>query len=261
MTRLIRSIAVMKAVACLACGAWLLASGPQIRADDDAKKIVEAAVKAHGGAEKLAKDKDKSVIQKGKAKIYTMGLEIDSTMEMRAGDKKFRQDIKFSIMGQDVEQVVVFDGKEMWIAVNGKVIQTLSKKEDLDWLKETVYSEEVAGLVLLGAKDIELSIIGDDKVGETPVVGVRVSKKNHKDISLYFDKKTHLLKKIENRTLEFQTRVEMAEEKIMDGYKEIDGQMRPMKVTINRDGKKFIEFEFGSIEFVDKLDDSTFKKP
>ncbi len=261
MTRLIRSIALVKVVACLACGAWLLASGPQVRADDDAKKVLEAATKAHGGAETLAKFKDKSVIQKGKAKIYTMGLEIEATMETRAGGKKFRQDIKFSLMGMDFEQQVAFDGKEMWIALNGTVMQTLSKKEDLDVLKESVYAEEVASLVLLNAKDFELSIIGDDKVGETPVVGVRVSKKDHKDVSLYFDKKTHLLKKIENRALDFASRVEVAEEKIMDGYKDVDGQMRPKKVTLNRDGKKFLEFELESAEFVEKLDDSIFKKP
>jgi hypothetical protein len=141
------------------------------------------------------------------------------------------------------------------------VIMTLDKKEDLEMIQEAIHAEEVAGLVLLGSKDVELAIIGDDKVGDTPVVGIRVSKKDRKDVSLFFDKKTHLLKKIENRSVDFQSRTEVADEKIMSDYKEFDGQMFPTKVLMNRDGKKYIEFEYTSHEFVDKLDDSTWKKP
>jgi hypothetical protein len=261
MNRVLQSIAVARAIAYLACGAWLLGLGAPARADEDAKKVVEAAIMAHGGAEKLAKNKDKSVIQKGKLKIYVMGLEIEGTMEIRAGDKKFRQDIKGSVMGQDFNQGVVYDGKELWIAINGKVVMTLDKKEDLEMIQEAVHAEEAAGLVLLGSKDVELSLIGDDKVGDTPVVGIRVSKKGRKDVSLYFDKKTHLLKKIENRSVDFTSRTEVADEKIMSDYKEFEGQMQPTKVTMNRDGKKYIEFEYTSHEYVDKHDDSTWKKP
>src|SRR5262245_4935508 len=152
MNRMLQSIAAVRLLACVTCGAWLLAGSPA-RADDDARKVIEAAIKAHGGAEKLAKNKDKSAIQKGKLKIYVMGLEIEGTMEMRAGDKKFRQDVKGSLMGQDFNQAVVFDGKELWIAIGGKVLMTLDKKEDLEMLQEAIHAEEVVGQVLLGAKD------------------------------------------------------------------------------------------------------------
>ena len=44
------------------------------RADDaDAKKVIDKAIKAHGGAETLAKLKDKSSIIKGKMNINVMG--------------------------------------------------------------------------------------------------------------------------------------------------------------------------------------------
>ena len=39
-------------------------------------------------------------------------------------------------------------------------------------------------------KGYELSLIGEDKVEGKKVVGVRVSKKDQKDISLYFDAET-----------------------------------------------------------------------
>jgi hypothetical protein len=141
------------------------------------------------------------------------------------------------------------------------VVTTLSKKEDLDLIEEAIHAEKVGSLMFLGDKSIELSIIGDDKVGDTPVVGVRVSKKNRRDVSLYFDKKTHLLKKVESRGLAYQSREEVAQERIVEEYKEFDGLMRPSKMTVNQDGKKAVEMEITGYETVDQFDDSTFKKP
>jgi hypothetical protein len=261
MNRVFKSIAGVRVIACLVCGSWLLAAGSTARADDEAKKVIEAAVKAHGGAEKLAKNKNKAVNIKGKLKVFANGMELDATMEAWAGEKKFRQDIKLSIMGMDIEQTVAFDGKEVWIAANGKVVMTLDKKEDLELVEEALHAEKVGDLQLLDDKTIELSIIGDDKVGDTPVVGVRVSKKGRKDVSLYFDKKTHMLKKTESRGLDFQSRQEVTQERIVDEYQEVDGVMRPKKLTVNQDGKKTVEMEFTGFETMDKLDDSTVKKP
>src|SRR5260370_30988043 len=137
----------------------------------------------------------------------------------------------------------------------------LKKEEELAPIKEAIFAEEAAGLALLGSKDIELSIIGESKVDDTPVVGVRVSKKGHKDVSLYFDKTTHLLRKVESRGMDFQTQMEVAQERIMSDYKERNGVKRPTKVIVNNDGKKVADLEILETKIVDKLDDDTFDKP
>src|SRR5262245_37775694 len=143
------------------------------RADDaEAKKVIDTAIKAHGGAEALAKQKDKSVILKGKININVMGG-IDATMEMFAGGEKFKQELKFSIMGMDFTQIVGYDTKELWIALNGNVIQTKTGK-DLDPIKETIHAERMAGLALLGDKDLQFSTIAESKVGDQEVVGIKV---------------------------------------------------------------------------------------
>src|SRR5206468_1711063 len=123
----------------------------------------------------------------------------------------------------DFTQTVCFDGKEMWIAVNGKVIMTI-KDKDLDIVKETMQAEEVAGLVLQKEKGLELSLIGDDKVNDKPVVGVRVARKDKKDVSLFFDKETGLLAKVENRGVNFLTKAEVTQARVMSDYKEVGGQ-------------------------------------
>ncbi len=244
----------------LTLAALTIALGGAARAEDvDAKKVIEKAIKAHGGAETLAKFKDKSTILKGKMNINVMGG-LDATMEMFAGGKKFKQVLRFSVMGMDFTQEVGFDGKEMWIALNGKVIMTITGK-DLDAIKESIHAEEMAGLALLGDKGLEFSTIGESKLGDQELIGIRVSKKDHKDVSLFFDKKTGLLAKMENRNLDFQTKEEVNEERIVHDYKDIDGLKRPTRVVMNRDGKKFIEMEITEQKFVDRLDDGTFDKP
>lgn len=237
-----------------------------VRADEAAKKVVEKAIKAHGGAELLQKQKDKGVIQKGKMHLTVMGLDIDGTIEITAiGNEsknyKFRQDLKFSIMGQDIDQVIAFDGKQVWVTINGMVAMTIDSTEDLAALKDAAFAEEAASLVLLQDKDTEVSIIGEDKVDDIPVVGIRVSKKGHKDVSLYFEKESGLLKKVQNRSLDFQSRQEVEQVRILSNYKEINGQMHPMKVVVHQDGNPLIEIEFTDVKLVDSIDDSTFAKP
>lgn len=259
MNRVFKSFAGVRVMALLVSGAWLLAAGSTARADDDAKKVVEAAVKAHGGAEKLAKLKDKAVQQKGRMKIF-MPIEVEGDFEMTASGGKFRRQFKFTFMGTDVDSNQVFDGKNFWISTNG-MLMTFDKKEDIDALKEAMHAEKAAGLALLGDKNIELALIGDDKVDDTPVVGVRVSEKGHKDVSLFFDKKTHLLKKIVNRGLDFQSHMEVEQERVIEEYKEFEGLKRPTKVTVNKDGKKQVVVEIAEMKYIDKPDDNTFSKP
>src|SRR5260221_1700226 len=56
----------------LSCTALtLILAGVRVRAEDaEAKKVVEAAIKAQGGAEAIAKYKDKAVTTKGKIKLF-----------------------------------------------------------------------------------------------------------------------------------------------------------------------------------------------
>jgi hypothetical protein len=252
---------LMKSLMFSVPAALALVFATSAHAGDEAKTILEQAAKAHGGAENISKHKDESVIEKGKIHVSTMGVELDGTMEMSANMQRFRQDLQFSLMNQDFTQNVVFDGKELWVAINGKIGLLQDKKEDLDLIKEQIYAESAASLALMGDKSIEVSIIGEDKVGDTPVVGVRVSKKGHKDVSLYFDKETHLLKKTQFRGSDFQSHTEVEEEHILDDYKDVNGEKHPMHVTIMRDGKKFLEMEVTEVKYVEKLDDSLFEKP
>jgi len=229
------------------------------RADDDARKVLDKAVQALGGAELLKKTKDKSVHQHSKITVSEMNIE--GKMETFTTGKKFKHIIDINVNGMDIKQEVCFDEKELWIAVNGKVAITLSKDEQVAAVREAIFADSAVGKAMLGDKSIECSIIGEGKVEDKPATGVRLTSKGHKDVSAWFDKKSGLLVKIESRGVEFQSGQEVAEERIINEYKEVEGYKRPSRISVHRDGKKVAEIEVTETKLLDNLDDSTFAKP
>jgi hypothetical protein len=114
---------------------------------------------------------------------------------------------------------------------------------------------------LKDAKVYTLSLLGESTVNEKPAVGVKVTRKDYRDINLYFDKNTGLLAKIERQALDSMTQQEVAEERIIVEYQEVDGQKVAKKVLVNRDGKKFTEAEVLEYKPSAKVEESDFAKP
>jgi hypothetical protein len=112
---------------------------------------------------------------------------------------------------------------------------------------------------LLVGDTYKLELIGEAKVSDKPAVGVRVSAKGHKDISLFFDKESGLLVKTQKRTKE--AGVEVDEENFYSDFKEIDGVKLPMTLKILHDGKKFLDAKVTEAKLLEKLDDDVFAKP
>jgi hypothetical protein len=140
--------------------------------------------------------------------------------------------------------------------------QTMDLKgEELDNHKEELHAEQVQTLVpLLKNKAFTLHSLGEIKVNDRAAVGVRVVSRGHKDVNLYFDRKTSLLAKVERRTLDDAGK-EITEETILSDYKDVDGIKVPMKAVIHHDGKKFLETETTEFRFLDQIDASEFARP
>ena len=164
-------------------------------------------------------------------------------------------------MGQDIKNVVVFNGKTLWVNTNGNEM-VFDKKEDIDAIKESLYSEKMAGLALLGSKDVELSVIGDDKVGDTPVVGVRVSSKGHQgNASAFFDKKRTCSRR--SSAVPWISRATWRSSKRASSRstRRSTASSGRVRVAVMKDGQKQVEIEITEIKWVDKLDEDTFAKP
>ena len=173
---------------------------------------------------------------------------------------KVRTDINFEAGGMKFAVVNLLNGDKGWVSLNGKTDDM--PKEAVDEGKEELYADGVARLYMLTDKEFKLSPLGDSKVGDKEAIGVKVSRKDHRDVNLYFDKKTTLLLKVEHQIKDFQMGgKEQLQENIYDDYKDVDGIQVAMKLLIKRDGKNYLDAEMSDVKFFDKLDDKTFDKP
>jgi hypothetical protein len=251
---MLRPLAALSAIGLIALGTNLRA------ADDQPKDVIAKAIKAHGGEEFLTKNK--AAISKGKGKITIPGVgNVDFAQETAFMlPDKLKESLEISINGQNLSLITLVNGDNYSIEANGTAV-------DLDdTMKETL--KNVSHMLKLGRlvalttdKGFELSLIGEDKVEDKPAIGIRVVCKGKKDINLFFDKVTHLLVKLEYRTNDPFTKNEINEERIIAEYsKDKDGVPKPKKVIVKHDSKTFLELEISEVEFLEKLDDSQFKK-
>ncbi len=172
---------------------------------------------------------------------------------------KFKDSMELKIGDKSINVLTLISGDKMTIEVDGKAIDVPAEAKAA--MKDVGHVMEVARLTTLKDKSFELSLIGEDKVDGKKVVGVRVAKKGQNDISIYFDKETGLMAKIEFRTVDQASGKEITEERMPSGYeKNKEGVAVPKKVTIKRDGKTFLEAEVLEAKYLEKLDDSEFKK-
>ena len=249
-TRLILSLAV-----CLA-----LAAAGGARADEVVNAILDKAIKAHGGADKLAREGAARTRSKGTIEILG-GLSFTEESLVQDPDK-LKSTLQLEVMGQNVTVVTAFSKDKGWYQANGQTMDMDAKM--LDAMKEALYLIRVAKLTALRDnkdKALEVSILGEDKVDGRPVIGIRVASKGHNDISLFFDKETGLVSKLVHRSPDPMSGQEITEERIIQEYQDLDGLKVAKKALINHDGKKFMEVEVLEVKLVDKVDDSEFAKP
>jgi hypothetical protein len=234
----------------------LAATAGRAVAQDDAKAIIEKAIQAQGGAEKL--EKYKAVHTKGKGTLQLLGMGIEFTTESYAQrPDHFKSVMEMNFGGMKISMTQMYNGDKFTINQNGMDVPLNDdmKKE----VKEQVYAERIGDLLILKEKDIKLTALGESQVEGKPAVGVKISSPGHRDISLYFDKDSGLPVKSEGKSLDAMTMQEVNQEKFYSDYKDFDGLKRPTKVTVNRDGKKFMDVEVTELKNLEKLDDSVFQ--
>jgi hypothetical protein len=238
-----------------------LAVGVAARADDqkDLKDLVDKAIKAHGGADNIAKQK--AMVFKAKGKFYGVGedgIPYTGTWSVHEPDR-LRVEIDAEMGGQAFKFISVVDKDKGWIAI-GETLQDLDK-EHMAESREEMHAMRLSQLMGLTDKDCKLSAVGEMKVNDKPAIGVRVEYKGYQDVTLYFDKETNLLVRSDRRVKDVDMGKEFNGENYYSDFKKVNGVLTPHKHVIKRDGKVYVDHEITEIEVKDKLEDSLFKKP
>jgi len=272
MTRLKQMVATLALVIGIGigmAGSFLAANVSRAQArgegeDAEARAIIDKAIKAHGGADKLSQFKAVSAKWVGKRKVENMfywdavyvvtyempdKIRFDAEVENPNGEKfSFRR---------------VVNGKKGWQGW-ARGMRDL-KEAEVAQIVDELYAHWLASLVPFKDKGFEFSRVGDITVDGKDAVGVRVSCKGRPDVNLFFDKKTGLAIKSERRAKDPGTNQEYTAESIYRDHKAFQGVMWPTNRLDRRDGMDLEEnsgrFELSEYQAHDKLEEKSLAKP
>jgi outer membrane lipoprotein-sorting protein len=242
----------------LTAAAFLLAPLGAVRAADDAMAIVDKAIKAHGGAEDLAKFK--AAQWKAKGALQLPGFKVSYTGKYSfQAPNQFRIDMDSEFGGQKIAIGVGTDGMTAWEKSGDQSQEQNMKKAQA--FKDSVYGINLARVLPLKDKDITLATAGEEKVGGKPALGVLAKSKGQPDVTLYFDKDTGLLVKTKMQIWDEFSNKDVTQETLLQDYKLKDGKQMFNKLVIRRGDKDLIEEELSDYKPLEKLEASVFAKP
>jgi hypothetical protein len=249
----------MRQICCFVLTLAGIAAAPPVRVDEQQvlKAIVEKGVEVAGGADLLAKYP--GATWKGKGTYHGAGAPLPFTL---TGARQGPTQLALTVVsrGKDfaVTRTIVINGEQGWSKLNERTEEM--PKEVLAEEKERLYAGWVATLApLLKEMDFTLAALPPAKVGGKEAAGVKVSHKGQRDVLLYFDKASGLLRKREANVADRGKTIK--EEVLFDDYRPAAGMKHARKVRVDRDGKLISETEITEYTPHEKLPEATFARP
>ena len=221
-------------------------------AQQDVQETIKKAVEAHGGKEALTKAQQfkrtsSGTIFFGQTQKFTDELIV-------ALPTKIKLDIK---LDTKENLLMCLEGDTGWSIASGFPID-LSKEKIVE-LKEESYFLQVTNLVSILEPTSKLTSLGESKLMNKPVLGVKVSLAGGPEVSLYFDKETNLLTKAERKGK--QSGVEILKGVQYSDFQNFGAVKFATKETHFLGGNKFVENKNITYTILEKVDASVFKKP
>jgi hypothetical protein len=238
----------------LAVMLFLVVGGPSRADENDAKSVLDRAIKAAGGEEKLGKVD--AFMWKAKGTVVFNGNESDTSMEVTVkGLDHYRREF-----GNDqFHGVIVLAGDKGWRKFGDN--STELEGDGVANEKRNVYISVIPiTLVPAHGKGFKLEAAGEEKVGDKPAVVLKITGPDGKDFKLSFDKESGLPVKEVATVIGFQG-MEMTLETTFSDYKDFGGIKKATKIEIKRDGERFQSLEVTDFKVLEKVDSDTFTEP
>jgi hypothetical protein len=238
-------------------GVAVLAADPPPDKKAEAIQLIARALQALGGDEKTLA----LPARQGKAmgKAYRFGVPVPCTAEY-AFHFPDRWNVRFTLdlTGLKLLSTIVYDKGQAWERLGNDLKE--KTKEQAAEIGHFVYYVWLHQLTPLKGPEFTLEALGESKIEETAVRGVKVSCKGRRDTRLFFDAKTHHLIASETTTRDeagkevpFATRV--------GGYVKVDGVGYYTTIKVSRDGKPHYEETLTEQKRLPTLPDTLFNKP
>ena len=158
--------------------------------------------------------------------------------------------------------LIVNNGTKVWMSAMGNTSEVTG--DPLEYQRQELEAGYISSLIPIAKPNhkYELSLFGDEEIDGEPCDGVNVKRGDRPLVTMFFSRKTGLLKKLQTVVHAAEKNyAEVVEATVYSEYKKVDGTIVPMKAAITRDGEKFVDSETTSIKFPESFDDSVFAKP
>jgi hypothetical protein len=242
----------------------VLVLAPALYADEaaDAKAVVDKAIKAMGGSDKLAKTP--ATTFKCKATVSDDGkkeADFNGTWSIQLPDK-YRAEVELTHDGKTETVTIVINGDKGWAHKTNENKTEDAPADALAVIRADFGAIHLAhNLVPLTGKDYKLSSLGEAKVDNRAAIGIKVERKDLPDVDLFFDKETNLPVKAEVRVKERTGAEEMMHTFLFQDYKEADGTKHFTKLILHRGDKEAMVMELSELKRLEKLEATLFDKP
>lgn len=224
----------------------------------DANAILDKAIKALGGEDKLSKAKIFSVKTKGTISFGGNDNEF-TTQAIHQGLDHVRQEFEGDFGGNKIKAVSVLAGDKGWRKFGEE--STELDKGALTDEKQRVYLALVpVTIVPLKSKDFKVEAIGEEQADGKPAVGIKAVGPDGREFRLYFDKQSGLPVRVVAKVAGFMGD-EYTQDTTLSDYKQIGDIKKAMKSQSKRDGEKFVDLEITEFKILDKVDPQTFTEP
>jgi hypothetical protein len=237
----------------------LLAVAHAHAAQDDAKSLVEKAIRAHGGETNVGKLKSARIKVEGEAELIAgqpaVPIVVEDVWEM---PDHYKTITRLTVAGKKVIQTICINGAKGWAELNGQS-QALPP-ESLKEMKEQKWAEDFDRLLPLLDKSLKLTRMADSKIDGHPAAGIKVEAEGHREVRLYFDLANGLLVKREQEIMG-EVGKPVVQSVVFSAFADKGGVKHWTKITAYRDGRRFIASTLKEVEIGIKSDAKEFAKP
>lgn len=233
-------------------------SDPVLKTDDDAKTIISKAVKAHGGEKAFTRWNCGYLKYKTKGGVVPAQFGeviVEDTFQLPG---HFKRVTHMNAGGKELLLVFVVNNGKGWTKRGD------APAEPMDNNITEMTAHPFAGfcnLSPLTEAEVRLTKMGAEKVNGKDAINIRAQSDKLGEVDFCFGSQSGLLLKSRKTLPGADTAKPRVMEAFLDGYKDAQGTLVPLRIKGVQDGKAILDVILIDARFAEKFEESTFARP